>query len=264
MTKNMVHPDEYWQATQVAYNWVYGGVVLPWEWHDQYKLRNAVYPAYLAGPLYLLKHFGLDSPWLVRVQPYLTHCPLVILNDYFVWKIGKRLIGVDASRITVLLLLTNRCQNEYIIRCFTNSLEQIFSVIAFYFYIDQDHRFTLNTVVLTALISLAFMMRNTSPIGWIPLLAHKVIYNGALFPFVLSGIFVALPILGLCVYVDTAYYGGDEWVLTGLNFLKVNLVGGLSKYFGTDPWYFYLIAWSPAIYTALYPISLYASTFGHA
>jgi len=34
MTKNMVHPDEYWQATQVAYNWVYGGVMLPWEWDD--------------------------------------------------------------------------------------------------------------------------------------------------------------------------------------------------------------------------------------
>jgi len=26
MTSNMVHPDEYWQGTQPAYNWVYGGV----------------------------------------------------------------------------------------------------------------------------------------------------------------------------------------------------------------------------------------------
>ena len=67
MTKNMVHPDEYWQATQVAYNWVYGGVMLPWEWDDQFRLRNAIYPAYLAGPLYLLKMAGLDSPWIVRV-----------------------------------------------------------------------------------------------------------------------------------------------------------------------------------------------------
>lgn len=33
LTKNMVHPDEYWQATQPAYNMVYGGVSLSWEWH---------------------------------------------------------------------------------------------------------------------------------------------------------------------------------------------------------------------------------------
>lgn len=179
------------------------------------------------------------------------------------WKIGKKVIGVDGSRIAMLLLVTNRCQNEYIIRCFTNGLEQIFSVIAFYFYIDQNRSFSVNTVVLTALISLAFMMRNTSPIGWIPLLAYKVLFSGSLIPFILSGIFVALPILALCTYVDTVYYGGNEWVFTGINFLKVNVVHGLSKYFGEDPWYWYLAAFAPLIYTAIYPIVLYANTLGH-
>ena len=29
---NMAHPDEYWQAIEPAYNMVYGGVQLPWEW----------------------------------------------------------------------------------------------------------------------------------------------------------------------------------------------------------------------------------------
>lgn len=82
-------------------------------------------------------------------------------------------------------------------------------MIAFYFFIDQSNKFSLNTVILTALISMAFMMRNTSPIGWIPLLAHKVVFKGSLVPFILSGIFVALPILFLCTYVDTLYYGGD-------------------------------------------------------
>ena len=52
---NLVHPDEYWQVTQVAYDWVYGGVSLSWEFHDLYKLRNVLYPAYFAAPLYLLK-----------------------------------------------------------------------------------------------------------------------------------------------------------------------------------------------------------------
>ena len=55
LTWNFRHADQYWQATQVAYNWVYGGVQLPWEWHEEYRLRNTVYPAYLALPLYFLK-----------------------------------------------------------------------------------------------------------------------------------------------------------------------------------------------------------------
>lgn len=217
----------------------------------------------MAAPLYLLKSAGLDYPWVVRVQPYLTHCPLVILNDYFIWKIGKRLIGTDGTRIAMLLLIANRFQNEHIVRCFTNGLEQIFSVIAFYFFMDQGGAFRLHTVVLTALISMAFMMRNTSPIGWIPLLAHKVLFKGSLVPFILSGIFVAIPILALCTYVDTLYYGGDKWVFTGLNFLRVNVMHGLSKYFGEERWYWYLEASAPLIYTVLYPLVLYANTVGH-
>jgi hypothetical protein len=51
----MAHADEYWQAIEVAYNLVYGGVNLPWEWHTEYRLRNTLYPYYLATPLYLLK-----------------------------------------------------------------------------------------------------------------------------------------------------------------------------------------------------------------
>lgn len=74
---------------------------------------------------------------------------------------------------------------------------------------------------------------------------------------------VALPILALCTYVDTVYYGGTEWVFTGVNFLKVNVVHGLSKYFGEDPWYWYLIAFAPAIYTVIYPLVIYANTIGH-
>lgn len=57
--------------------------------------------------------------------------------------------------------------------------------------------------MLTATITLSFMMRNTSPIGWIPLLAIKVLFEGALVPFLIAGIFVAVPIIGLVVAVDT-------------------------------------------------------------
>lgn len=82
------------------------------------------------------------------------------------------------------------------------------SVIAFYFYLGQKDRFTSHTVMLTATITLSFMMRNTSPIGWIPLLAIKVLFEGALLPFILAAVFVAAPLIAGVVAVDTIYYLG--------------------------------------------------------
>jgi hypothetical protein len=54
-TYNMVHPDDLWQGVEPAYNMVYGGVELPWEWSPEYRLRSTIYPSYLAVPLWILK-----------------------------------------------------------------------------------------------------------------------------------------------------------------------------------------------------------------
>lgn len=108
----------------------------------------------------------------------------------------------------MLLMLSCRVQTEFNIRCFTNSVEQILSIVAFYFYLNQKNTFCFSTVILTATITLSFMMRNTSPIGWVPLLAIKVLYEGAFVPFLLAGVFVALPFIFLTVYVDTWFYLG--------------------------------------------------------
>lgn len=110
--------------------------------------------------------------------------------------------------------------------------------------------------MLTATITLSFMMRNTSPIGWIPLLAIKVLFEGALLPFLIAGVLVAIPIMGLTVYIDTLYYLGTvdftRWVFTSYNFMKVNIVESLSEYFGTDPYWWYFVAFGPAIFTVMY------------
>ena len=65
----MAHPDEYWQAMEPAYNMVYGGVRLTWEWDHNYRLRSTIYPSYLAIPLAFLKYAGLDTAYAVRACP---------------------------------------------------------------------------------------------------------------------------------------------------------------------------------------------------
>ena len=123
MSRNNMHPDEYWQVTQPAYNWVYGGVSLPWEFTDEYKLRNVLYPAYTAIPLYVMKLLGLDSHTVVMLSPYLAHWVLVVAGDYFFYQIGKKTVGVNGTRIGVFVNVFNGFQGNYLHRCFTNSLE---------------------------------------------------------------------------------------------------------------------------------------------
>ena len=133
-------------------------------------------------------------------------------------------LELKIARIGVVIFALNYFENLHIHRCFTNSLEQILTVIAFHFYLKQGNRFTISTVLLTALITIAFIGRNTSIVGWIPLLVIKVLYEGSLQPFIVSAITVAVPLMAGMVYIDTMYYGGDVWVLTSINFLKVNVL----------------------------------------
>lgn len=107
------------------------------------------------------------------------------------------------------------------------------------------------------------MMRNTSPVGWIPLLFIKIIKENSLIPFLLGGIFIAIPMIIGCIWIDSIMYGSKEWVVTSYNFLKMNIVMGLSKSFGEDPWHWYITFMIPVNITVLTPFALISVVFTH-
>jgi len=250
----MAHPDEYWQAIEPAYNLVFGGVDLPWEWVGSYKLRSALYPTYLAIPLAVLKYLGLDYAYAVKISPQIAHILLVILSDSFIWKIGKKTVGKNSTRLGFFILIISRIYNEQIIRTFSNSIESVFQTIAFYYFLKVTNKFDKNIIILTAALTVGFMMRNTSPIGWPPILAIKIWRDRSLIPFIIAGITIFIPTVCLCILIDSFYYGMKDFpVLTSYNFMRANLTEGLSKFFGTEPVHFYLFAVLPLIFTVAYP-----------
>lgn len=89
----MIYPDEYWQSTEVAYNIVNGGVILPWEWRDKSRIRNTLYPYYLSIPLRILDFFYLDYYWSVRAGYYIFQAFLVVVGDLFFYKVGCKVFG---------------------------------------------------------------------------------------------------------------------------------------------------------------------------
>ena len=98
------------------------------------------------------------------------------------------------------------------------------------------------------------MIRNTSPVGWpLPLLI-KILYDRSLIPFIFAAVTVFLPIVALCTILDSLYYGHFP-VITALNFIKVNLGDGLSNYFGTEPFHYFITTVFPLYFTVAVPFA---------
>jgi phosphatidylinositol glycan class B len=235
---------------------VYGGVELPWEWSDAYKLRSVLYPVYLAIPFWFLKITGLDYYHSVILAPKIAHIILTIVCDSYLWKIGKLIVGKDATRVAMFVLFFSRLYNDLMIRTFTNSIETIFQIIAFYYFLKVTNKFDKNIALLTALLTVSFMIRNTSPIGWPPLILIKVIKDRSLIPFIIAFVTVFIPVVFVSILIDSSYYN-EFPVITSLNFMRVNLSEGLSKYFGSHPVHFYFTRTMPMFFTVSYPAVLY-------
>ena len=231
-TSTMLHPDEYYQGTEVAYQIVFGRVDLPWEWFPEYRLRNVLYQHYLAIPLYILRQLSLDYQPFVRIAPYMAHMLLVIYGDYQFYKLAKRVIGESSSRIALLVYLSNSFFNQHMIRCFSNSLECILHVALFNHFLDISKKLDRHICLFCFYIVFAFGVRNTAPISWVPLVFYRIFSESLFCVFLQAGILVALPAFAFVVAIDSWYYG--QFTITGWNFLRINIIEKRSEEFGSS------------------------------
>ena len=96
-----------------------------------------------------------------------------------------------------------------------------------------------NLAKMTLLITVSFLARSSSLAAWIPLALFRILENPAYFlPILVAGITVTLPMCIFSVGLDSFYYG--TFTIPQVNFVQINVVENLSKYFGTDPWFFYI------------------------
>mmetsp|Transcript_15469 Transcript_15469/g.23769 ORF Transcript_15469/g.23769 Transcript_15469/m.23769 type:complete len:92 (-) Transcript_15469:1118-1393(-) len=91
---------------------------------------------------------------MVRVTPYVVHSILVLISDYYLWKVGNRTVGKHATAIAFAFHLTNRMQNNFLTRCFTNSIEEILNIIGFWFYLEIGSRVNKAALIFTGIVSI--------------------------------------------------------------------------------------------------------------
>jgi hypothetical protein len=133
-------------------------------------------------------------------------------------------------------------------RTFSNTIEAALLPMALYFWTkvkgNDKQIISSHALYLTIIITISFILRNTSIIPWLPVMMYKVFIHKTFQKFMFCGVFIAVPLLLLSFGLDSWYYG--KWTSTAYNFLDFNVLSGQSAYFETN---------SPLNYILSYPIS---------
>ena len=191
-------------------------------------------------PLHVLRFLAIDSNFLVVNSMLFMNCLLQVLGDVFLYKLAKIFLGKEGATMTLSYSLFNRRINEIFQKTLTNGTEAIFSIVGLYFFNRITPRFNKEMALMTFSITIAFLVRSSSLAGWVPLALIKVFQGWDMFfAIVLSGIFVAVPVFMLSVLADSLYYG--KFAIPQVNFVYINVVENISKMFGTDPFYYYIL-----------------------
>jgi hypothetical protein len=94
----------------------------------------------------------------------------------------------------------------HISKCFGNSVESILYLVAFNYYLKITKQFDKNIMIFTFIITVAFMIRCTSPIGFVFLVIYKIYSEDCLESFIKSAVSVAMPTLIFLIAMDSYYY----------------------------------------------------------
>ena len=92
---------------------------------------------------------------------------------------------------------------------------------------------------MTLFITLAFLVRSSSLVGWIPLALIKALSSRSYFLAIIEAtVTVAVPVTAASILADSLFYG--KFTIAPINFLYVNVLDNLSQYFGLQDPTFYL------------------------
>jgi phosphatidylinositol glycan class B len=168
------------------------------------------------------------------------HCIIWTIGDYHCYMFVRQIIDKKTAQMTILSSVTSQFVQFYVLRTSANGIEGNLMYVVFYYILNiKPVIFDKCLTILTAAITLSFSIRSSSLIGYIPL-ALMVIWRDTDFfiPILISGITIAVPMVVLNVCSDAYFYG--YWTFPQYNFVYLNVVEGLSEYFGTSPWYYHM------------------------
>ena len=162
------------------------------------------------------------------------------MGDLFLYLLAKRMIAKDGALIALMYSLVNQKINDIFMKTFSNGAEAALCMCGLYYFSKLKPQFDKNMAIMTISITLAFLVRSSSLVGWVPLALWKIFSGFDYFLAIASaGVFIAIPVCILSVLIDSAYYG--RFTIPQWNFVYINVVDNISKFFGTDHWSYYIV-----------------------
>ncbi|KAG0053431.1 glycosylphosphatidylinositol anchor biosynthesis [Gryganskiella cystojenkinii] len=284
LVKTFFSPDEYWQALEVGHRITFGYGYLTWEW-GSVALRSVLHPALFAALYKLLSLLGLEDGSLFIYAPRILQSVFAALADLYAYKFAYRLFENQVIANWTLYLSVISWWNFFCsTRTLANSLEAALTIVALYYWpftpsktgsgstrrvgsnIKENKTLTQQGSLTIALViaSLTCIFRPTSAILWIFLglsILASDFFKGNLKAVATTIVSVILiggaAVLGSAV-LDTALLYGS-WTLTPLNFLRVNVLEGISLFYGSSPWHWYLSQGIPILFGIYIPLVLFGS-----
>ncbi|XP_073922097.1 GPI mannosyltransferase 3 isoform X3 [Castor canadensis] len=198
-------PDEYWQSLEVAHHMVFNYGYLTWEWAE--RLRGYTYPLVFASIYKILHLLGKDSVQLLIWIPRLAQALLSAIADVRLYSLMKQLENQELGRWVFFCQLCSWFTWYCCTRTLTNTMETVLSIIALFYYPWEGSK-SMNSVTYSFLVALAFIIRPTALIPWVPLLFRHFWQERRKLDLILHHFVpVGFVTLSLSLVIDRIFFG---------------------------------------------------------
>jgi len=196
---------------------------------------------WMALPGFALKALKCDTNFLVVNSMYVMHVMVGVIGDVYQFKLVKLLIGTREAILCLMCGLLNEYVKSYMLRTSANALEGNFMYLIMYYFCHLKPKLCdRSTLIMTFGLTLTFVCRSSSIIGYAPLAIFKIVEDPRyILSFIAATIIVVMPIMATTIAMDTYMYGTDKIMIPQINFIWVNIIEGISKHFGEMPIYWY-------------------------
>uniref|UniRef100_H3B3L9 Mannosyltransferase n=1 Tax=Latimeria chalumnae TaxID=7897 RepID=H3B3L9_LATCH len=216
---------------------------LTWEWKE--GLRGYTYPIFFASIYKVLHLLQNDTVQLLIMMPRLAQAFLSALADMKIYSLMRTLENAEVAKWVYFCQMCSWFTWYCCTRTLTNSMETVLSVFALYFYPLPGTKTRSSSTYLT-LVAIAFIIRPTALILWLPLLfCHFWKEEKKLDLFLYHILPVGVLTLGISLIIDRIFFG--TWILVQMNFVRFNVMQNLGTFYGSHPWHWYFTQGFPVI-----------------
>lgn len=180
-------------------------------------------------------------------MPRLVQAVLSGISDVYLYLFTSRVYGEQVAKWTCLIHALNWFVIYFSTRTFSNALEGLLIPIFLYYWPIREMNkitslFFKHRRIALFIAALTFVIRPTSAILWAYfglLHMYQLKTWGSRFTFLRDTVVMAIAVILGSSLIDRYFYG--YWTFPVLNFVKFNVLEGLSEFYGSHPflWYWY-------------------------